>query len=216
MTTFPGSPRLLKGALIGLDVTNPLASVIAFQYNPDTMTRRLEARTASSGDGSDKAEALRLKGPPKETITLTIELDATDQLGENNPLAVATGIYPTLSALEMLIYPKSSTIVANALAAQAGILEIIPTEAAPVLFVWGAQRILPVRIVGFTVTEEAYDTLLNPIQAKVALDLLVLSYYDLKVSNPGYSFFLAHQIAKEIMAKTNVAASLQNIGTSLI
>jgi hypothetical protein len=34
MTTFPGSPRLTKGAIIGLDPLNPLASVIIFQYNP--------------------------------------------------------------------------------------------------------------------------------------------------------------------------------------
>jgi len=50
MTTFPGSPRLLKGAIVGLDPTNPLASVIVFQYNPDTMTRRLEARSSGGGD----------------------------------------------------------------------------------------------------------------------------------------------------------------------
>lgn len=34
MTTFPGSPRLIKGALIGIDPFNPLASVVVFQYNP--------------------------------------------------------------------------------------------------------------------------------------------------------------------------------------
>ena len=50
MSTFPNSPRLIKGALIGVDPFNPLASVVVFQYNPDTMTRRLEPRTAG-GDG---------------------------------------------------------------------------------------------------------------------------------------------------------------------
>jgi hypothetical protein len=28
MTSFPGSPRLMKGTLVGLDILNPLASVI--------------------------------------------------------------------------------------------------------------------------------------------------------------------------------------------
>jgi hypothetical protein len=42
--TFPGSPRLTKGAIVGVDKMNPLASIIVFQYNPDTLTRRLEAR----------------------------------------------------------------------------------------------------------------------------------------------------------------------------
>ena len=60
MTTFPNSPRLIKGALVGVDIFNPLASVVVFQYNPDTMTRRLEAR-AASGDG-DRGEAQRLTG----------------------------------------------------------------------------------------------------------------------------------------------------------
>src|SRR4051812_5661783 len=110
MTTFPGSPRLLKGAIIGLDPVNPLASIIVFQYNPDTMTRRLEARTSGGGDSGDRAEALRLTGPPKETITLSIEADATDGLEVGNPLAVLSGIYPTLAALEMLLYPKSATV----------------------------------------------------------------------------------------------------------
>ena len=40
MSNFPGSPRLIKGALIGVDIFNTLASVVVFQYNPDTMTRR--------------------------------------------------------------------------------------------------------------------------------------------------------------------------------
>lgn len=112
MTTFPNSPRLIKGALVGTDIFNPLGTVVVFQYNPDTMTRRLEAR-AASGDG-DRGEAQRLTGPPKETITLSIEIDATDQLEQANPLAVTMGIYPTLSALEMMLYPKSPVVIAKA------------------------------------------------------------------------------------------------------
>lgn len=215
MTSFPGSPRLFKGAIIGLDPVNPLASVIVFQYNPDTLTRRLDARSTGGGDTSDRSEAFRLTGPPKETITLSMEVDAADQLETVNPLAVAFGVYPALSALEMLLYPKSATVIANTALAQAGNLEIIPPEAPMTLFVWGAQRVLPVRLTSFSITEEAYDTLLNPIRAKVDLSLQVLSYVDLKLTNPGYTLFLAHQIAKEIMATSNVANSVQNIGVSL-
>ena len=215
MTTFPGSPRLLKGAIIGLDPFNPLASVIVFQYNPDTMTRQLTARSTGGGDNSDRSEAFRLTGPPKETITLAVEVDAADQLEQGNPLAVAFGVYPALSALEMLLYPKSVLVIANTILAQIGNLEIVPPEAPLTLFVWGPQRVLPVRLTSFSITEEAYDTLLNPIRAKVSLSLRVLSYADLKISNPGYTLFLAHQIAKEIMATTNVANSALNVGASL-
>ncbi len=214
MTAFPGSPRLIKGAIIGLDPVNPLASIIVFQYNPDTMTRRLEARS-TSGEGGDRSEAFRLTGPPKETITLSIELDAADQLEEANPLAVATGVSPALSALEMLIYPKSAAVIANAALAQLGNIEIIPPEAPLTLFVWGPTRVLPVRVTSFSITEEAYDTILNPIRAKVDLSLYVLSYADLKLTHPGYNLFLAYQVAKEVMATTNVFNSVQNIGASL-
>jgi hypothetical protein len=214
MSTFPGSPRLLKGAVIGLDPMNPLASVVVFQYNPDTMTRRLEPRAMSS-EGGDRSEAYRLTGPPKETITLSVEVDAADQLEQANPLAVASGVTPALAALEMLLYPKSALVIANTILAQVGNIEIVPPEAPLTLFVWGPQRVLPVRLTGLSITEEAYDPMLNPIRAKVELSLLVLSYHDLRITNPGYGLFLAHQIVKEVMATTNVLNSVQNIGFSL-
>ena len=215
MSAFPGSPRLLKGAIIGLDPANPLASVVVFQYNPDTMTRKLDARTTGGGDSSDRSEALRLMGPPKETITLNIEVDAADQLETAAPLAVASGVYPTLAALEMLLYPKTVTVIANTALALIGNIEIIPPEAPLTLFVWGPQRVVPVRLTSFSITEQAYDPMLNPILAKVDLTLNVLSYFDLKVTNPGYTLFMAYQVTKEIMATLNVANSVQNAGAGL-
>lgn len=215
MATFPGSPRLMKGAIIGLDPFNPLASVIVFQYNPDTLTRRLEARSVGGGESSDRSEAFRLTGPPKETITLSVEVDAVDQLEQGNPLAVTTGVYPTLAALEMLLYPKSALVITNAGLSLAGTLEIVPPEAPMTLFIWGPQRVLPVRLTSFSITEQAYDTLLNPIQAKVDLTLQVLSYFDLKATHPGTSLFMVHQVMKEVMATLNVANSALNVGASL-
>ena len=215
MTTFPNSPRLLKGAIIGLDPVNPLASVVVFQYNPDTLTRRIDARSTGGADGGDRSEAFRLSGPPKETITLNIEIDAADQLEQASPLAATLGVYPTLSALEMLLYPKSAKVIADTILAQAGNIEIIPPEAPLTLFVWGAARILPVRLTSISFTEEAYDPALNPIRAKVDLSLYVLSYADLKLTHPGYNLFLAHQIAKEIMATSNVFNSIKQAGASL-
>lgn len=215
MSAFPDSPRLLKGAIIGMDPANPLASVVVFQYNPDTMTRKLDARTSKGSDSSDRSEALRLMGPPKETITLSIEVDAADQLEAAAPLAVASGVYPTLAALEMLLYPKTATVIANNVLALIGNIEIIPPEAPLTLFVWGPQRVVPVRLTSFSIAEQAYDPMLNPILAKVDLSLDVLSYFDLKVTNPGYTLFMAYQVTKEIMATLNVANSIQNAGAGL-
>ncbi len=213
MSTFPNSPRLIKGALIGVDIFNPLASVVVFQYNPDTMTRRLEPRTAG-GDG-EKGEAFRLAGPPKETITLSVEIDATDQLEQANPIAVATGVSPTLAALEMMLYPKSALVIANTILSAVGTVEIFPAEGPMILFVWGPTRVLPVRLASLSITEEAYDTLLNPTRAKAELSLTVLSYNDLKLTSPGNALFMVHQITKEVMATTNLFNSVQNVGVAL-
>lgn len=215
MSGFSGSPRLIKGAIIGLDPLNPVASIVVFQYNPETMTRRLEARSTGGGGDAARSEAFRLTGPPRETITLSVEVDATDGLEQGNPLSVVSGVSPTLAALEMLLYPKTAGVIANIALAQIGNIEIIPPEAPLTLFVWGPTRVLPVRVSSFSVTEEAYDTLLNPIRAKVDLSLNVLSYVDLKLTNPGHTLFMAYQIAKEVMATTNVVNSALNVGASL-
>lgn len=207
MTAFPRSPQIIKGAIIGIDLFNPLASVIVFQYNPDTMTRTL--RGQGSGDGGARSEAMRLKGAPIETIKLDVEIDATDQLEKADGLATTLGIYPQLSALEMLLYPKSALVIANTVLMALGTLEILPPIGPFTLLVWGLKRVLPVRLTDLTITEEAYDTGLNPIRAKASLGLRVLSYNDLSLTNPGYYVFLTHQIVKETMA---TIGSISNIG----
>lgn len=207
MTTFPGSPRLLKGAIVGIDLFNPLASVIVFQYNPHTLTRSLEAQSAG-GEGGDRSEAMRLKGAPVETIKLDVEIDASDQLEKAESNAVSMGIYPQLSALEMLLYPKSSLVIANTALMALGILEVIPPTTPFTLFIWGPKRVLPVRLTNFSITEEGHDPNLNPIRAKVSLGLRVLSYSDLPLTHPGYHMFLAHQVVKETMA---VIGSVNNL-----
>jgi hypothetical protein len=205
--SFTRSPKTIKGAIIGFDLFNPLASVIVFQYNPDTMTRTLRAQ--GSGEGGARSEAMRLKGAPVETIKIDVEIDATDQLERADTLATTLGIYPQLSALEMLLYPKSALVIANAVLMATGNLEIVPPVAPFTLLVWGLKRVLPVRLTDLSITEEAYDTGLNPIRAKVSLGLRVLSYNDLSLTDPGYYLFLTHQIVKETMA---TIGSISNIG----
>jgi hypothetical protein len=199
MSSFPGSPKVRKGAIIGVDRFNPLASVIIFQYNPETLTRTLTAQTTGS-DNADKGEALRLKGPPKEEFKADVVIDATDQLEQAKAPVTTMGLYPTLASLEMLLYPKSAVTIANEVLAPLGMIEIIPTEAPLTLFTWGPKRILAVRITGLTITEQAFDPNLNPILAKVSLSLRVLNYDDLGLLSVGGALFMAHQIQKEVMA----------------
>ena len=199
MTSFPGSPRLTKGAIVGIDPLNPLASVIVFQYNPKSLSRSLEA-TTTGADGA-RSEVLRLAGAPAETISIAeLEIDAADQLERGDPVAETMGISPQLSALEMLLYPKSASVILNTALLAAGTIEVVPPEAPFTLFVWGPKRVLPVRITSFTIDEQEYDPSLNPIRASVSLSMRVLSYNDFPVLHPGYSLFVAHQVAKEVMA----------------
>ncbi len=214
MSSFPNSPRLQKGALIGIDPFNPLASITIFQYNPETVTRTLTPQAANSpGGDSAPGEALRLAGPPQESLRMDVVLDATDQLEKAQAPATVLGLYPQLAALEMLLYPKSALVITNEALLQAGIIEIIPPEAPLTILIWGIKRVVPVRLTEFTITEELFDPNLNPIQAKVSLGLRVLNYRDLGLLSPGGALFMAHQLIKEGMATLNgVGAAVSAVG----
>ena len=186
MTTFPNSPRLQKGVLVGMDPVAPLASVIVFQYNPETVTRTLSPRSTGAGDGGSASAGgtLRLAGPPEESVQLEVVVDATDQLERGLPPATQVGIHPQLAALEMLLYPKSPLVIANEALLMAGMLEIVPPEAPLTILVWGPTRVVPVRLTEFSITEEMFDPHLNPIRAKVSLGLRVSSYHELGLLSP--------------------------------
>jgi hypothetical protein len=202
MSAFPNSPRLLKGGIVLIDPTTAaIQRIITLQYNPDTLTRSLQAQSLEPG-AKDRSQALRLKGPAIETFKLEAEVDATDQLEfpQNNPGATQFGIYPQLAALETIVYPTSGQLLAANSLAQAGTLEIAPIEAPLTLFVWSKSRVVPVRITDFSITEEAFDATLNPIRAKVSLGLRVLSIDDLGFDNKGGNLYMVYQQHKEQLA----------------
>lgn len=214
MSGFSGSPRVLKGGIILIDPTTAaIIKIITLQYNPDTLSRTLQPQ-AMSGEGGDRLEALRLKAPPVESIKLDAEIDATDQLEfpDQNPTTTQVGIYPQLAALETVVYPTSAQLQANDSLAQAGTLEIAPMEAPLTLFVWSRTRVLPVRITEFSITEEAFDTALNPIRAKISLGLRVLSVTDLSFGHKGGTLFMAYLQGKERLAARSPGASLSALG----
>lgn len=202
MGTFPGSPRTLRGAVVAVARPNPLARIVIFQYNPDSVTRSVRPRSAPQQTQVAPEDAHRDWGAPLESITMTVEVDATDQLETGDPLAATTGIAGQLAALEMLLYPKSSLVIANSLLLQAGTIEVLPPEGPLTLLVWGPARVVPIRLESLSITEQAFDTTLNPTRASVELSAQVLSYHDLPVTDPGYALFLVHQVLKEAMAST--------------
>jgi len=218
MTTFPNSPRLLKGGLVLLDPqTERVQQVITLQYNPDSLSRTLQVQTVESSEG-DRSQALRLTGPPVETIKLEAEIDAADQLEfpQENRDTVEFGIYPHLAALEALIYPTSGQLLNQKALAQAGQLEIAPVEAPLTVFVWSKNRILPVRITEFSVTEEAFNPNLNPLRAKVSLGMRVLNVNDLGFDHKGGNLFMIYHQQLENLAKKYKGGTLSMLGIQKI
>ena len=213
MSTFPGSPRVLKGGIVLVDPeTAAVQRVIVLQYNPDTLSRTLQIQ--SVGEGADRSDALRLKGPPVETFKLDAEIDAADQLEhpDENPTATRHGVTPFLSALEAIVYPTSASLLANDRLAGSGTLEILPLQAPLALFVWSKSRVVPVRLTDLSITEEAFDPSLNPIRAKVSLSLRVLSVTDLGFDSKGGSLYMVYQQTKERLASLQPPGSLGALG----
>jgi hypothetical protein len=211
MTTFPGSPRVVKGGIALIDPNSgAVQRIIALQYNPDTLTRSLQVQ--SMGDNANRSEALRLKGPAIETIKLDAEIDATDQLELGEAPATDAGIHPQLAALEMIVYPSSAQLLSNNALARSGTLEIAPLLAPLALFIWSKHRILPVRITEFSITEEAFDPNLNPIRAKVSLGMRVLSVDDLGFDNKGGSLFMSYLQQKEQLAQQSPGGKFVALG----
>ena len=214
MSSFPNSPKLIKGGLVVVDAdTARVLRIISLQYNADTLTRTLQVQTAG-GQANDRIEPVRFKGPAVETFKLEADIDATDQLEfpDENPVAGQFGIQPQLALLESLIYPTASQLAAVDSQANSGTLEIAPMLAPMVLFVWSKSRIVPVKVTDFSITEEAFDPTLNPIRAKVSLGLRVMSTDDLGFSSKGGSLFMAYLQTKEQLAAKVQSVSFATLG----
>jgi hypothetical protein len=207
---FPRSPRVQKGGLVAYQLPELVPTVIVFQYNPDEVQRSIQQRGARGGGRGD---VNRVNGPPEETLSFTVEIDAADQLerpGEHGT-TVAHGLHPAIAALEGLAYPPYAMVVANEALALAGSAFILGEQAPVALLVWGARRVLPVQLQSLSIREEAFDQTLNPIRARAEISLKVLTYRDLDVTNPGYWVYLAAFTQKEVLATLNTLGDRSGI-----
>jgi hypothetical protein len=211
-------PRIVKGGIVVIDVTSgrPL-SVIALQYNPDTLSRNLAVQAAAGGS-TDHSQALRLKGVAVQTVKLEVEIDATDSLEHpaTNRDAVKYGIHPQLAVLEALVNPTAAALQANDTLSRSGVLEILPIQEPLTLFVWGKERVMPMRITELSITEEAFDAALNPIRAKVSLGMRALSVDDLGFDHRGGTLFMSHLRSRESMARRAKSAALSALGLEAV
>lgn len=173
--------KYLRGAFVEYMPTfaTPIPNVIIFQYNPETISHNWSAaqedyeRNYGGWGGrpaSGTANPLAVRGMPSETFSFSLAMNAEDQLAEGDGLAGESGIYSRLAALEMLLYP-----VPDPTADGGGERAVSAMQLPTVLFVWGAGRILPVRVNGLSITERLYDVRLNPTYAEAQIDLRVLT-----------------------------------------
>lgn len=212
MSKIPGQGRVSKAAVVVFEPTEPTPKVISFQFNPETLTRDVKA---SATETSARSDAFRLTGAPVETIKMDAIFDAGADGASSGAAGAGLGVYPQLAAFEMLITPPSARVIANTLALAAGTIEILPAKAPFTILVWG-NRVLPVRVSGFAITEEAFDSRLNPVRAKIGLEFKVLTYSDLERSHPGYAMYLSHQIVKETLGRMAQGFSKATILTQKI
>ncbi len=182
-TGLKRSPKFLKGALVQLveDIVGVVPNVIPFQYNPEKLSHTLTPWNPFEVDQTQRGAQAPNVQPfdPKESWNLTLEIDATDDLEDSQPVAVTVGIADRLAALKKLTLPSQGLIgdlvaSAQALAGNANQQAVRPTVPV-VLFVWGPGRIVPVRVTSFSVEETLFSPALYPIQATVTLGLEVLT-----------------------------------------
>lgn len=211
----------LKGAFInlGAGLLGALPNIVVFQFNPVQIARTPKmVRPTPAADGSGPRNASDQPGEPSETMTFSLRVDAIDQLAQSNPIAAASGILPTLSALELLMVPKSSlSLDLISLGGGSGAHQHPPEQLPTVLFFWGPFRVVPVNVTSLSITETQYDTLLNPIRADVSVSITVLTTSqlpeDATFARGAYAY---SQGVKEVMAALNLANAAQlGIGAAL-
>ena len=199
---FTRSPKVLKGALVRVDDDRAPAQVFAFQYNPETLLRKIEER----GGGAGEMRSSRVRRTPQENITCSLMLDATEALErpEENPEVLENGIAPMLAALELLMYERESRSARWwefwRLGASSG-----PGPLA--LFIWGAKRAIPVRLVGLDIAELQHDPELRPIRATVTVTMRVVAEEDLPSGHHGIRLWRQHLDTLEALASEGYSST---------
>lgn len=212
----------LKGAFIniGAGLLGALPSIVVFQFNPDRVTRTPTlAHQPARPDGTGNRPATQQTDYPAQSISFTLRLDASDQLAQANPIAAASGILPTLSALELLMVPSndlSIDLFKLSKTSSAKPHQVTPLTLPSVLFFWGPYRILPVTINSLSITETEYDPLLNPLRAEVSVSMQVLTPAQLGSSTLSVGAYNYSEKVKEVMAALNLAnAVASGVGSAL-
>jgi hypothetical protein len=221
---FSNQAKILRGAFVEFGVSLP-PLIVVFQFNPLTITR---TRTASVNQpqtpGKNRAnnedfikqicadkllKDLRngqILTAKQQTLSFDIRLDATDKLNDGDTITEQFGIAPQLSTLELMMLPKSQSLLGGAVAALLGgstkSFSFADSEKNPpvILFIWGRKKVMPVNITNMTIKEEEFSVDLNPIRATVTVALEV-------IEGPNAPYLYTKALT-EVMSLLNLA----NIG----
>ncbi len=175
-------PSLNRGTFILLAPNATDANIsssnvfFVFQYNPETLIHIVNQGTPPSD--SPLGVANEQPGVPPELFNLTFELDSLDVDPPAQNQNSGFGLHPALAMLELMMEPQV-----------VGTKTYMPI----VVFKWGANRSVAVRIVTMNVEEKAFDEILNPVRATVSLSLQVLAQRDVNGNLGARGVYASHQ-----------------------
>ena len=218
-----GCPPLQRGGFIryASDSQGTITSSVAFQFNPENLTRKIEI--PQKPKGTAKREKDQAGDNPIEKISLTVQFSAADSLGANNSQTRKYGIAPHLAVLQKMATPEEKTTksqtkpvdktgdAASKKSAKS------PTKPTPrnkypkILFVWGNSRVLPVTIESMSIKEQQFDINLNPVQAEVTIELAVYTD-EIAVSD---KIAVGAKIYTDMMEQTKAVETLAQPGQTV-
>ena len=216
MTTFPNSPRLLKGGIVLIDPeTSAVQRIIALQYNPDTLSRTLQLQAVEGrrrpigGDAADRAAGGDDQARRRDRRDRSAGVSRSESDGDAVRHSAAAGGAgdDRLSDEQPALVEQRAGAVGHAGDRADGSRRSRCSSGA-------RASIVPVRITDFSITEEAFDPALNPIRAKVSLGMRVLSVTDLGFDHKGGSLFMGYQQQKEQLAAKSQGGALGALGNS--
>jgi len=231
-SAYSRTPSVSKGAIVQFPPgLVPIPNIIPFQYNPAKVRRSLDPniemgiskKAAEDGASQYSIAACDLVAPlsqpcdPIETISMEIELDASDDLEEENPIAQEFGVAPRIAALEKLVFASEDLLSALlSLASSLGVGAPINNNVPVALLVWGIGRIVPIRVTSFSIEETMFMPNLRPLQATVSLTMQVLSSHNFReqsgltvvLAKAAYDLYRVQQEALALLNLANVAANV--------
>jgi hypothetical protein len=146
-----------------------------------------------------------------ESFSIDIMLDASDRMGEGDPIAGSLGVMPQIETLRAMLEPKTqgppgARILASLGAGGAKAFQR-HESASVILFVWGLQ-VLPVFLTGVAQKETQHLPNLAPHRAEIQITMQVI-----ESENP---FFIADRARRLAMSALNAGQVAGNLIGGLV